>query len=332
MFNRFLLFLVLFIYSSFSYSIKLNNVRSNEELNNFYILFIIVKTGDFTCISEYLNQTKFQSNIKVRSISLDTLRIKGNQSLLPYEQILKDKLNGEHYDFIVILDEFRSLSNEFYKFINSNYKNNSLIVSYCSDSDVHLSLQFNRFFSFLKELNDKPYNIHYLYNSNSKMNNHYFGLLGSNNYGLQLNVVKHQVTYKQEVTHLLNTLIKDSSNVIISNLDYIIDDITGDLLELSELTSEFSFYSAHNMFLSITHNICRPLNTQFVISWDFKVVTDTIDEFISQKQQHLDFFKQVVSSEFIINFSLKNGVLKDYDVNKLEHLLEYTDHVYYIRQ
>lgn len=332
MFRRYVLFLLLFIYSSCLFAAKINNIRTNEELNNFYVLFIVVKNGPFDCISKYIDESKFQQNIKIRSISLDTLRIKGNLSLLPYEQVVKDKLNDEHYDFIIIVDEFKVLSNEFYKFITANYKNNSMVVSYCSDSDIHLSLQFNRFFSFLKELEDKPYNVYYLYNSNSKMNNHYFGLLTINNYGLQLNIVKHQITYKQELTRLLNMLIKDNSNIVISNLDYVIDDITGDLLELSEIMGEFSFYSSHNIFLPITHNTCRVLNTQFVISWDFKVLTNTIDEFISQKQQHLDFFKQSVSSEFIINFSLKNGILENYDVNKLEHLLEYTDHVYYIHQ
>ena len=311
---------------------KLDNTRSNEELNNFYILLIIVKTGEFSCISKYIDQSRFQDNIKVRSISLDTLRIKGNQSLLPYEEVVKNKLKDERYDFVIILDEFRSLSNEFYKFVSANYKNNSLIVSYSSDSDIHLALYFNRFFSFLKELNNKSYNIHYLYNSNSKMNNHYFGLLTINNYGLQLNIVKHQITYKQELTRLLNMLIKDNSNIVISNLDYIIDEVTGNLLDLFEIADSVSFYSSHNLFLSISHNICRPLNTQFTISWDFDVLTKTVDDFIVQKQQHLDFFKQSISSEFIINLSLKNGVLKDYDINKLEHLLEYSDHAHYIIQ
>lgn len=330
MFSRFLLLLILFFYSSILFAIKLDNTRSNEELHSFYMLVIVVKTGEFDCISEFIHDSKFQKNIKIRSISLDTLRIKGNQSLLPYEQVLKDKLNDELYNFVVIIDEFRNLSADFYKFVNANYKNKNLVVSYCSESDIQLSLQFNRVFNFLKELEDRPYNIYYVYNSNSKMNTHYFGLLTNNNYGLDLNITKHQITYKQELTLLLNTLIKDTNNVVISNLDYVIDDVTGKLLEMPDILDEFSFYSSKNMFIPITHNICRSLKTQFIIGWDFDVVASTIDEFISHKQQHLEFFKQVVSSKFIINFSLANRVLENYDITKLEHLLEYADHVYYL--
>lgn len=307
-----------------------NNIhmhRNQGKINNFYILFIIVKTGSFNCISHYLENSRFKDNIKIRSISIDTLRIKNNQTIEAYEQIIKNKLVNESYNFIVILDEFGLLSSDFYKFAHNEYNNNSVIISYSWNSDIYLSLTFDRFFTFIRELfNTQDINVHYLYNINSPMNDHYSNLL-SNNYGVNIKLIKHQILYRKDLTLLLNSLTRQSNTIIISNLDYVIDEVSAKLLLMADLTSDLEYYNKNNIFLAITHNICKNTHTAFTLSWDMSYISAILDNFIADKQQHIDLAKQIIPSRFNVNFTLGSELLKKYDIHKLENLLEYTDNV-----
>lgn len=307
-----------------------NNIhmhRNQGQINNFYILFIVIKTGPYNCISHYIANSRFKDNIKVRSISVDTLRIKPNQTIEVYEQLIKNKLVNEFYNFIIILDEFGSLSPGFYKFVRNEYKNNSVIVSYSSSADIYLSLTFDRFFTFIQELfNINEVTIHYLYNVNTSMNDVYSELLNID-YGMKAHLIKHQLLYRKDLTILLNTLSKEKNIVVISNLDYLLDDVSGKLLVMTDITGDFEYYNKNNILLTITHNMCKKIKTAFSLSWDGKYVSTILDNFISDKQQHISLTKIIVPSTFSIDFTLGAELLKKYDINKLENLLEYTDNV-----
>lgn len=307
-----------------------NNIhihRNQGPINNFYILFIIIKTGSFNCISNYIANTRFKNDIKIRSITIDTLRIKNNQTLDSYESIIKNKLINENYNFIVIMDEFKILSSDFYKFVNNEYANNNVVVSYSSGADIYLSLTFDRFFTFIHELfNIQEVNVHYLFNANTPMNDVYINLL-DNDYGMKIKVIKHQILYRKELNLLLNELSRDKNSVIISNLDYLLDEVSGKLLIMSDISEDLEYYNKNNIFLTITHNVCKKTKTAFSLSWDVNYMGMVLDNFISNKQQHIPIVKQIIPSSFSINFALSTDILKKYDVHKLENLLEYTDNV-----
>lgn len=323
---KFLLIILLFCFSFITVATEINITRKNESTKFIDILFLTATYGEYNCLGNLINSSKFLKFLKVKSINLNINNIKGSNNLDYYENIIKKKITIGEYDYIIIIDESKSFSKTFYEELLNKFPNKIITISHnIGNSDIKLFIDFNRFFLLLKELDlIDIYDVYYLHNKDNSIDELYLSLLNANT---DFNVHAVQLLNVHDLTHLIDKIKNKNDAVFITNLDFLYDDVSGKIIyqtEILELIHEHSI-----IVLDIVHNDCNynPINSAFYLLWDYTELINLIDNIITQNRLEGKSQNYILSSKFNVNFSLNNNILKSPDVKKLKSLLGFTDDV-----
>jgi hypothetical protein len=327
---KIIFFILLIVFNSILNGAE-NNKFSVENTQctdtKFYVLFVTL-TYDFSdCVSLYIKNSIFSKFIEYRSINFDITRTQGKSNISLYESLIKEKIKQGNYKFIIIVDESKIISNEFVEYLNENFFNKYIIIGFKESNDIFLSIDFNNFFQVVRQLTDlNKFDVYFLFNS-FKNNNIYISNLKSIN-TVELNVIPVQITYQSEVTVLLNKLKKSPGSIVISNLHYMIEDITGSIIKQKEISEYISSFTSP-ISLIIETKACHLPKSAFSIIWGFDHIVDVVDSFIVKSRNNVTFTKYILSSELSINLTLSKTLFKSIPNDELHKILEYMDNITY---
>ena len=300
--------------------------RKSEAVSFINILFLTATFGEYKCLDDLIEKSKFLDFIKVKSIDLNVNNIRSSNNLEQYETLIEDKIKKGNFDYIIIIDESYLFNTSFYEKLEKDYPNKIITISHNSRSDIRLFIDFNRFFLLLKELNlvDK-YDIYYLHNKDNNINELYYNILNMNN-GDDFSLHDVQIYYTSDLNRLINKIKLKEGVIFVSNMDVLYDDVSGKTLNQYQIMNLINENSIHT--LNISHNSCsyKTTNSAFYLLWDNKELIDIIDAIITQRRLDNSSDVYILSSKFNVNLSL-NNILKSPDVKKLKSLLEFTDDV-----
>lgn len=300
--------------------------RKFEAISFINILFLTATFGEYKCLDDLIEKSKFLKFIKVKSIDLNINNIRSSNNLEEYETLIEDKIENGNFDYIIIIDESYLFNTSFYEKLEKDYPNKIITISHNSSSDIRLFIDFNRFFLLLKELNlvDK-YDIYYLHNKDNDINELYYNILNMNN-GDDFSLRDVQICYTSDLNRLINKIKLKEGVILVSNMDVLYDDVSGKTLNQYQIMNLINDNSIPT--LNISHNSCshKPTNSAFYLLWDNKELIDIIDAIITQRRLDNSSDVYILSSKFNVNLSL-NNILKSPDVKKLKSLLEFTDDV-----
>ena len=298
---------------------KLHFVRS-ENIEHQHILFVTATKGYYQCVSNYARYTNF-TNPKIKSISINLTYSSNHNSLLFYEKILQEKIIEEKYDYVVIIDEIGNFSKEFYSFIKEKFNKKSIVISYINFGDIQLIANFNKLISLLQQVElFTDFNLYFIYNENNKLTNFYKDMLKS-----QIdpnNLYNISIKYVKDLRLLLSKIKEDQHNIILSSTDYLIDDVTGSLIQLEDILDELYI---KNITVIISHNTCKPVNAKFSMFWCMYTLTNKI-EFLFKTPTNGPI---IIDSLLGINLHLNKDLIDKLDFSSVESILKITDTVIY---
>ena len=304
---------------------KISFSREGSVVNFLNVLFITATYGDYTCICDYVKYSKFTEYLKVKSLSINLNTTKG--SLSYYENIIKERIGTNLFDFVIVLDESAAFSDEFYNNLKNNIHDSLIKISYKDEADIRLFIDFSRFFNLINELKlVNSYKVYYLHNKDNPIDDLYYSILGN----IQgINLKGFQIETTRELQKLLDKCRNNSETVIISNLDRLCDDVSGKIITQVGIINIIAEYNLLN--LNINHNqdeLHINDDSMFDIFWSSKQLSVIIDDIITQRRLKTDKNEvYILSSKFNINLSLDDPLINAPDVKKLKSILEYTDHV-----
>lgn len=315
-----LIFLLTFVpinlYANNNRKIEFVHISDTESQS---ILFIAITKGEYQCISDYVKNTKF-SNAIIRSIDINITYSKNHHSLTLYESILKQKLETEKYNYIIILDEAKTLSDVFYDYMKSNFNNQFVTIGYMDVGDIQLFIDFKKVFLILNELEiSNDLEVYFIHNSDNKINEYYKAAIKDATTSVVNDISVKNIS---ELVILLNKIQNDPKNVIITNLDYLIDDVSGLLLYIDDILVEMN---SKNVLAVISHNKCQPLNSKISIFWDMYQLSEKIDLVLKQTEHKQ--YKIVSSLGF--NLFLNKNMIDILTYEKIKSVLKYMDVVIY---
>lgn len=304
---------------------KISFSREGSVVNFLNVLFITATYGDYICIYDYVKYSKFTKYLKVKSLSINLNTTKG--SLSYYENIIKERIGTNLFDFVIVLDESAAFSEEFYQYLKTNIKDSLIKISYRDEADIRLFIDFSRFFNLINDLNlVKDYTVYYLHNKDNPVDDLYYAIL-SNTTGI--NLKGHTIDTTRELQKLLDKCRNNSDIVIISNLDKLFDDVSGKIINQVGIIKIVAEYNLIN--LNINHNqdeIHIHDESTFDIFWSSRQLSEIIDNIVTQRRLKTDENEvYILSSKFNINLSLDDPLINAPDVKNLKSILEYTDYV-----
>lgn len=302
---------------------KISVTRYSGLTDHFYILFITIGRGEYDCIPDFNKYSQFD-DIEVRSIGINLNKQRGNKNLITYESVLIDKIESEAYNYVVVLDESGSLSSEFYKYLKTKFPTSHRIISYVEPADILLSLDFTKMFLLLKHLDDSlEYNIYYLHNEDNPLNNYYKTKLKSTVTTIKHNVIDVSIKSIQDVRAVLNKIRNSKTDIILSTVDFVFDDVFGKVYDLKDLSYEYN--SGNNIVVTISHNNCNAIKSSVTLSWDIQEIVSKIDNAIRDRNRTPS--KTIVSSLMSVDMNINNNIFRKYDLKQLEAVLDCADRV-----
>ena len=157
---------------------KISFSREGSVVNFLNVLFITATYGDYTCICDYVKYSKITEYLKVKSLSINLNTTKG--SLSYYENIIKERIGTNLFDFVIVLDESAAFSDEFYNNLKNNIHDSLIKISYKDEADIRLFIDFSRFFNLINELKlVNSYKVYYLHNKDNPIDDLYYSILGN---------------------------------------------------------------------------------------------------------------------------------------------------------
>jgi hypothetical protein len=311
-----------------SRKIDIETIKFIENFN-FYTLVISATYDYYDCVSGLISKSKFLNSMDVRSLAIDITRNKGSSNSINYEKIVKEKIAEGNYKFIILFDEVGLFSDEFVEHLKSTPTKNVITIGHNEINNIYLIPNFNNFFQMLKLIDKQSsYDVYYIHNANSSMDRLFLNLL-KNVSSASLSVNDVTAIYESEITNLINRLKTSSNNVIISNLHYIIDDVSGSLLRDSEISKIFKKINKPTTLI-ISHGPCNHFDqNSFSLSWQLNQLTDMIDTFIFNTRNNIPITNYILSTQLNLNLILNASILGTITTNDLYDILDSVDNVIY---
>ena len=291
-----------------------------ENVEHQHILFVTATKGYYQCVSDYARYTKF-TNPKIKSINVNLTYASNHNSLNFYETLIRTKITEEKYDYVIIVDETANFSKEFYDFIKEKFNKKSVVISYVNFGDIQLIANFNKLILLLHQIEPfVEFNLYFIHNENNKLTTFYKDILKSqldshNLYGMSIKYVK-------DLRLFLNKIKEDQHNIILSSTDYLIDDVTGSLIQLEDILDELY---TKNITVIISHNTCKPVNSKFSMYWCIRKLTNNIELLFKEPSDK----PIIIESSLGINLYLNKDLIDKLDFSSIESILKNTDTVIY---
>lgn len=257
---------------------KFHDMRTSPDGKKF-ILITSIMNGKFKCTFDYTKHTALD-DVNIRTMNVNIVRYRSGLNMKAFETAVLMKVSQLKYDYVVVLDGAKNLRDDFYLDLGSLTQGRFVTISYVPPANINLSLNFDKLFSFLSNLNtdgDAAFTGFYLYTDGNAVNAPYIEALKVKKYEAEFNIVPVKIDTIESLRNVLNKIRGQPNSIVISNIDYIIDSVTGKILTPFEIAKELK--QSKNFIVVIAHNECASNYFPHTLSWEDKKVAAAIDTF-----------------------------------------------------